>query len=274
MSGFVYLWFDRKRKMYYVGSHWGSEDDGYICSSKWMRDAYHKRPQDFKRRIISRVDTNRQALLIEEHRYLLMIKDEELGKRYYNIRIWKLDHWTSSEDNEYTLSIKEKISKAKKGKPSTFKGKTHTEEAKEKNRQAQLAITQSEGYINPFEGQFHTEEALEKNRQAHIGRSHTDETKALISKISKERGAKPPVRNKPHSEETKAKMRQAALGKPKSDAHKQAIKEARANQIITDEHKANISKGGKNRWANMTPEARTAFSETMKRARQKSLINT
>ena len=68
--GFVYIWRDKKRKMYYIGSHWGTEDDGYICSSDRMRKAYRRRPDDFKRRVISRIDTNREELLDEEHRLL------------------------------------------------------------------------------------------------------------------------------------------------------------------------------------------------------------
>ena len=52
--GFVYLQFDRKHKRYYVGCHWGTVDDGYICSSNWMRDTYNRRPQDFKRRILKK----------------------------------------------------------------------------------------------------------------------------------------------------------------------------------------------------------------------------
>ena len=40
--GFVYIWYDKKRKMYYIGSHWGTDDDGYICSSNRMRDAYRR----------------------------------------------------------------------------------------------------------------------------------------------------------------------------------------------------------------------------------------
>jgi len=95
--GFVYLWFDRKHKRYYVGSHWGTEDDGYVCSSKWMRTSYKKRPQDFKRRILSRVYTNREDLINEEQRWLNMIKPSEIagrnghGKpstsRYYNLQL-------------------------------------------------------------------------------------------------------------------------------------------------------------------------------------------
>ena len=82
--GFVYLWFDRRRKMYYVGSHWGSEDDGYICSSDSMREAHRRRPDDFKRRIIAKVYTDRKELLNEEQRWLNMIKKEELKVKFYN----------------------------------------------------------------------------------------------------------------------------------------------------------------------------------------------
>ena len=51
--GFVYIWRDRKHKMFYIGCHWGTEDDGYVCSSNRMRNAYNRRPNDFKRKIIS-----------------------------------------------------------------------------------------------------------------------------------------------------------------------------------------------------------------------------
>jgi hypothetical protein len=105
--GFVYIWFDRKHKRYYIGSHWGHENDGYICSSRWMRKAYKRRPEDFKRKTISKVFTNRKELLLEEHRWLSMIKDNELKNRYYNMTKHLNGHW-SAEDN--VKSISEKIS--------------------------------------------------------------------------------------------------------------------------------------------------------------------
>ena len=49
--GFIYLWRDRKHNRYYVGCHWGTTDDEYICSSRWMKQAYKHRPYDFKRKI-------------------------------------------------------------------------------------------------------------------------------------------------------------------------------------------------------------------------------
>ena len=96
MSGFVYVWRDRKNKMYYVGCHWGSESDSYVCSSERMRSAYRRRPQDFKRRVVARIDTNRQDLLIEEHKWLSQIKDAELGKKFYNLNKHHFGHWSAN----------------------------------------------------------------------------------------------------------------------------------------------------------------------------------
>jgi len=86
MFGFVYLWYDRKTKRYYIGSHKGTPNDSYICSSSWMKSAYKRRPKDFKRRILSTVHSNKTDLLNAEQRYLNMIKEEELGKKYYNLK--------------------------------------------------------------------------------------------------------------------------------------------------------------------------------------------
>lgn len=106
--GFVYIWYDRKRKMYYIGCHWGTEDDGYICSSNRMRDAYRRRPHDFKRRIIQIIRSNRMELLSEEYKWLSLIDDKELGKRYYNHSKMHFGHWSSLPDRE---NIIEKIKK-------------------------------------------------------------------------------------------------------------------------------------------------------------------
>ena len=111
--GFVYIWFDRKHKRYYIGSRWGHVDDGYVCSSRWMKQAYGHRPKDFKRRILKTI-TNRKDLLNEEQRWLNMIKPEEIKHRYYNLTT-KTDHLWYNDPNK-TLTVGEKISKTKKGK--------------------------------------------------------------------------------------------------------------------------------------------------------------
>ena len=82
--GFIYLWYDKKQKKFYLGRHWGRINDSYICSSNKMRDAYRRRPQDFKRRILKKIFTSNEDLIIEEQRWLDMIKPSECGKKYYN----------------------------------------------------------------------------------------------------------------------------------------------------------------------------------------------
>lgn len=111
-TGFIYLWFDRKHKRFYLGSHLGTENDGYICSSKWMKQSYKRRPQDFRRRILKRY-IRKQFLKEEEKKWLNLIKSEELGKRYYNLsKIMNGNGW--EKDKPRTEEEKKKISEGVK----------------------------------------------------------------------------------------------------------------------------------------------------------------
>ena len=83
--GFIYIWRDRKHRRFYIGSHWGNIDDGYICSSKWMKDSYKRRPHDFKRRILKVILTDKADLIKEEYRILNLIKKDEFDGGVYNI---------------------------------------------------------------------------------------------------------------------------------------------------------------------------------------------
>ena len=145
--GFVYIWFDRKHKRYYIGCHWGTEDDGYICSSPWMKRAHKRRPSDFKRRILSRIYTTRKDMFVEESKWQALIKDHELKTRYYNIRRHGDNHWTT--DEQKSLTIKQKLSAAQKRnfEDPEYKAKfmvtrknlpPQTAETREKRRQSML----------------------------------------------------------------------------------------------------------------------------------------
>ena len=149
MQGFIYLWRDRKHNRFYVGCHWGDENDGYVCSSTWMLQAYKKRPQDFKRRVLERFEDRSKANEIE-HRWLQMIKTNELkGKRYYNFHNYRFGHWSSDERSRMTVG--QKISDAKKNpsmetrammsKSATGKKRTFTEEHKRNISIAQKGVT-------------------------------------------------------------------------------------------------------------------------------------
>lgn len=201
--GFIYLWYDKKRKMYYLGCHWGTEDDGYICSSNRMRDAYRRRPDDFRRKVISRIYTNKNDLLEEEYRWLSNIKNEELGKRYYNLRQHKWGHWSTDENKGQ--SIKEKLSEASK--------KLHQDSVyKQKFLEGRKKLPPR------------SKEAIRKTALANTGKKRTEETKRKISESNKGKvlgplsdehrkkvseslqGNKNPFYGKQHSPELKKQM--------------------------------------------------------------------
>ncbi len=108
--GFVYLWYDRKRSLYYIGSHVGNPSDRYVSSSKWLNAAIRKRSADFRRRIIEWVyEADIKAVRRAEQRWLNMIRDEELSisenvaagrNRYYNMK--KVAHGGSHKGHTKT----------------------------------------------------------------------------------------------------------------------------------------------------------------------------
>lgn len=153
-SGFVYLWFDRKHKRFYIGAHWGHEDDGYVCSSRWMKKAYKIRPDDFRRRIIARGFTDKASMFAEEYKFLARIKPEEIKVRYYNLHIAMKTHWSSTPEAK---SIAKKSGDARRGKSlgpcseetkqkisAANSGKVRSDETKQLLRDIKTGTTLSE----------------------------------------------------------------------------------------------------------------------------------
>lgn len=129
--GFVYIWRDKKHNRYYIGCHWGTEDDGYVSSSPWLMRAYKRRSTDFKRRILQRT-TSRQDTFLAEQKWLQLIKDDELKVRYYNLNKHVADYWHQYEDKRLTVS--EKISAGVKARRETPDGKANYLAGIEKKR--------------------------------------------------------------------------------------------------------------------------------------------
>lgn len=154
--GFIYLWYDKKRKMFYLGCHWGSVDDGYICSSNRMRDAYRRRPNDFRRRILKIVE-EKENLLEEEYAWLQHINDNELGKKYYNLHKHHFGHWSVKTDK--WISVREKLrgNKNRLGKPKSLDecakiskgltGKKRTIESRRRQAESLRGYKQSHEHI-------------------------------------------------------------------------------------------------------------------------------
>lgn len=142
--GFIYLWFDRKYKRFYLGRHWGSIDDGYVCSSKWMRQSYKRRPHHFKRRIVKIITTNKNDLSLEEHRYLSMIKKDEFGTKYYNF-VNNASVTPGHTGRKHSEESRRKMSESHKKNPTNYwKGKKRSEETKSKVSKSKMGTIQTE----------------------------------------------------------------------------------------------------------------------------------
>ena len=115
-TGFIYVWFDTARKMFYVGSHSGVPTDSYLSSSRWLNGEINYRPQDFKRRIV-KYCYSKEELLGEEHKLLNTITESEFGVRYYNLKQGrKKGTPASNKGKKMSDNQKYKLSKAMKGR--------------------------------------------------------------------------------------------------------------------------------------------------------------
>lgn len=174
--GFVYIWRDKKHARFYLGCHWGKEDDGYICSSTWMKNAYKRRPQDFKRRIIARVYTNRNDMLDEEFRWLQLIPSEELGKSYYNLNQHRNGHWSTDETKlERQRKISSAANKGKRRSPTTeFKKGEHRSP---KTQFQKGMIPHNKGKkLDEVVGAERAKEIKQRKHDKHVGKSFSTKT--------------------------------------------------------------------------------------------------
>jgi hypothetical protein len=198
--GFVYIWYDRKRKMFYIGCHWGNINDKYICSSDRMGHAYKRRSTDFKRRILETNILDKSLLLEREYYWLKQIKDDELSKKYYNANKHHFGHWFETQD--------------KSGKNHPMFGKTHSKEARLKISQA----LQGKEPWNKGKTGVYSEDVLRKmgekniNNDYNLGKKRNDECKLKMSQSHK--GKDPWNKGKTgiYSEETIRKMSENSKG--------------------------------------------------------------
>ena len=138
--------------MFYVGSHKGTEDDGYVCSSKTMLIEYRKRPNDFKRRVIKVCPAC--ELKGWEQRYLDMIQLKELypsNRKYYNIKRYAAGGDITTEMSNRAEIIKRRYGKKHRDavKRAIANRSAEKERLHQARRKASLRITFSRAdYVN------------------------------------------------------------------------------------------------------------------------------
>lgn len=164
-QGFVYIWFDVYRKKYYIGSHMGSKDDGYVCSNKRMLCAYKSRPSTFKRRILFEGFIDRLKLLAEEQKWLDMIDVSELnGIKYYNEKKFATggDIVSCLPESKRKEHRERSIMARRKGYERWYNNLTEKEKS-ERAKNARACVKNPRGgrmvgADNPMFGQKHSEE--------------------------------------------------------------------------------------------------------------------
>lgn len=172
--GFVYIWFDKKRKMYYIGCHWGQEDDGYICSSNRMKAAYNRRPYDFKRKLLETNIVDRKIMFELEEKWLQ--KAEKRKEKYYNLN-YKTGHW-SVEKNKYK-TITEKLRAANIKQFSD-------PEARKKHSERSKKLWADPEYRKKHEGKHkHSDETKQKIKAARAKQTFSEETRKKLSEAGK-----------------------------------------------------------------------------------------
>jgi hypothetical protein len=169
-EAFVYIWKNLTNDNEYIGYHKGTQDDGYVCSSASDRfwNDFDDPAMQWKREIVFE---GSQHECLEYEQSLLKEIDLRSDSYYNNAR---------GSSVIFTDEVREKIRQHHLGGSSGMKGKTHSEETKEKQRKALL-------------GRVFTQEHLEKLRKPNAD-------------SSKKRG--------PKSEEHKQAMREAQAKVP------------------------------------------------------------
>lgn len=157
MNSFVYCWTDHRTKKLYIGSHKGSVDDKYVCSSKPMLKEYKCRPLDFTRTIIAQ---GAEEDIRKLETKLLIAFDAAADDQFYNLHNYaqpQKSGWSHgpearkkiSENNKgrkVSAATRKLISESNKGRHSD------SEETRKKKSLAQKGNQNTKGMLQYHNG--------------------------------------------------------------------------------------------------------------------------
>ena len=180
MEAFVYAWTNTETNQLYIGSHKGTPDDGYVCSSKVMLEDYMRDRSVFSRQIIA---TGSYEDMRAFEATLLNAVDAKKDPQFYNQSNGNGDFYLKRQ----TVEARRKIAESKRGVARPDVAQWNRERGATKG-------SWKKG----------VDHSGEKNGM--YGKKHSEESKKQMSLNSKGKG-----KGVPKSPETKEKMRQAAI---------------------------------------------------------------
>ena len=206
-EAFVYLWYDSRNKMFYLGKHKGTPDDGYTHSSNmWQQFNSDSVPEGVKRRVLT-YGSDKDMYELETK--LLLNRKEKCWDRYYNASIRDKFYRPPESYTPRSEETKRKMSES-------LKGRKFTESHKRKMSES-------------LKGRKLAESHKRKISEAALGRKHTEETKRKISEsVLGEKNHRYGIK---HTEETKRKIGESHKGKIVTEETKRKLSEARKGKI-------------------------------------------
>jgi hypothetical protein len=162
-EAFVYSWRNVVTGRLYVGWHKGSTEDGYVCSSKPMKEEYRKTPEIFERYIIAHGSADDMIALEQA---ILTAEDAKNNDLFYN---------QTNGNRDFVCKVCTEEHRAKIS--ASNKGRKHSEEAREKMRAARILSNSTNG-VKGMKGKKHSTLTTErmKRSQAALADAHSERT--------------------------------------------------------------------------------------------------
>ena len=203
-EAFLYIWYDGRSKMFYLGKHLGIPEDSYTHSSSiWESFKKDNIPERVHRRILA-YGTHEEMCIIE-HECLKnrKSKGKHCWDRYYNkgvgglngIAISGKNHWNFGK--KMSKKTKDAMRASNLGKPRSEEtkkkisiahiGKTISEEHKAKLRIVRAKQLVDEEYLEKYKKGIKKAGLLRRGENNHFfGKTHSEETKKKIAIAKKE----------------------------------------------------------------------------------------
>ena len=204
-------------------------------------------------------DTEEQRKYNDEH-YELWGHNLDGTFEYGKYVAFVTEEW-HSDYHKHSEETRKKMSDSRKGEKCYWYGKHRDTTTKEK-----LSIAckgKTSGKNNGMYGKHHSDEAKEKLRNANLGKKHSDEVKKKISESNKLN----------YTDEHRQSISAANKGKKLSDETKKKISDANKGKTHSDETKKLLSEIHKNRYKNMTTEERERLRHTFSDEHKQHISN-